>query len=89
MATLAPIPDSAILPGLSPSARALFLLLQSERLMPLDCAHALAQAVASSPTKHLSAEQVLLCVVSDYMAPLIRTDGDLKLLKLLSRQNRR
>lgn len=88
MATLAPIPDSAILPGLSSPAIILYLLLKSEHLITQDVAHSLAQAVASAPSKHLSAEQVLLCVVSDYMAPFIRTDDDLHLLKRLAMPKR-
>ena len=68
-----PIPASAIIFGLSPSAVILYTVLEQEKLISHDVVFSLAQAVASNAGAKLSAEQVLLCVVSDYMAPAIKS----------------
>ena len=68
-----PIPVADVLPGLSVPARKLFLLLRRNGLLSEAVAFSLAQAVASAPLYSLTIEQILLCVVSDYMAPMLKS----------------
>lgn len=59
---------SQITRGLSPEAETLCSALWCTGCMSQDVAHALAQHAASVNASRLTPEQILLCVLSDYMA---------------------
>lgn len=63
------IPRQAFFPGLVPAAQQVAALLDGEGLLTEDVASTLAQAHASNPRVEISLEQLLLCLVSDYMRP--------------------
>lgn len=58
---------SQILPGCHPGIHPLVKELWNNSLVSPDVAFSLAQFTASAQTEKLSAEQVILCIVSDYM----------------------
>lgn len=69
-----PIAFNQFAKGLSPEAEAVALALWAANCITPDVAFSLAQHAASSSASKLTAEQLLLCILSDFMAMQFHKD---------------